>query len=172
MKQNWQNEFLLSFQHWGFFYSCYFKNHNNQRNFKNHNNQRKKVRIILLCKGKDSASYFNKDNSYCIFYDYKHDEIRINQFLNEKLSTILTKKNYSTLVYKRIGYFNDPELKIRQQEYIPVSHNIAVLIFPPKNDILSCYFHMSLKAIQKACIRLVFLRNINLYTEKPSKQNA
>lgn len=82
-----------------------------------------------------------------------------------------TKKNYSTLVYKRIGYFNDPELKIRQHEYIPVSHNIAVLIFPPKKDILSCYFHMSLKAIQKACIRLVFLRNINLYTEKPSKQN-
>lgn len=80
-----------------------------------------------------------------------------------------TKKNYSTLVYKRIGYFNDPELKIRQQEYIPVSHNIAVLIFPPKKDILSCYFHMSLKAIQKACIRLVFLRNINLYTEKPVK---
>lgn len=75
-----------------------------------------------------------------------------------------TKKNYSTLVYKRIGYFNDPE-------YIPVSHNIAVLIFPPKKDILSCYFHMSLKAIQKACIRLVFLRNINLYTEKPSKHS-
>lgn len=80
MKQNWQNDFFYHSNIEVFFIHATLKN------------LRKKVRIILLCKGKDSASYFNKDNSYCIFYDYKHDEIRINQFFNEKLSTILHKK--------------------------------------------------------------------------------